>query len=290
MRVVFILIFLVARLNAYEYEIAIGAIFQDEARFMKEWIEFHKLIGVEHFYLYNNNSKDHYLEVLQPYIDKGEVELIDWNDDFTTLAEWNKIQCAAYTDCINKTKKSVMWLALIDLDEFIVPVQKSNLKTFLKEYENFSGVGVNWQYYGSSNVSVIPEGELMIDLLLNKAPEQGKGHKVVKSIIRPSKASHCINPHWVYYIAGHHVNANKEQYDTYATSHVAVDKIRINHYFAGDMMKLVNVKYPRIKRYSPNYTLEELLEADRTCSSVHDPIMKKFVPALKERMKESIEL
>lgn len=31
------------------YYLAAAAIFQDEAPYLKEWIEYHKLIGVEHF-------------------------------------------------------------------------------------------------------------------------------------------------------------------------------------------------------------------------------------------------
>jgi hypothetical protein len=61
----------------YKYDLAICAIFQDEAPYLKEWIEFHRLVGVEHFYLYNHRSRDHYQEVLKPYILSGLVELID---------------------------------------------------------------------------------------------------------------------------------------------------------------------------------------------------------------------
>ena len=53
------------------YKTAICLIFKDEAPFLQEWIEYHHLIGIEHFYLYNNNSTDNYEEVLKPYIDKG---------------------------------------------------------------------------------------------------------------------------------------------------------------------------------------------------------------------------
>ena len=41
-----------------KYYFSICAIFKDESLSIKEWIEYHKLIGVEHFYLYNNNSTD----------------------------------------------------------------------------------------------------------------------------------------------------------------------------------------------------------------------------------------
>lgn len=50
--------FLLFAFPAYaQYELAICAIFQDEAAYLKEWIEFHKLVGVQHFYLYNHASR-----------------------------------------------------------------------------------------------------------------------------------------------------------------------------------------------------------------------------------------
>ena len=61
--------------NKKLYGISICAIFKDESIYLKEWIEFHLLIWIEHFYLYNNFSKDSYLEVLKPYIEKNIVTL-----------------------------------------------------------------------------------------------------------------------------------------------------------------------------------------------------------------------
>jgi hypothetical protein len=54
--------------------------FKDEAPWLKEWISYHhNILGVEHFYLYNNDSSDDYREVLRPWIDQHIVELIDWS-------------------------------------------------------------------------------------------------------------------------------------------------------------------------------------------------------------------
>src|SRR5690349_21892895 len=53
----------------YKYEVCILAIFQDEADYLKEWIDYHRTIGVDHFVLLNHYSNDNYKEVLQPYVD-----------------------------------------------------------------------------------------------------------------------------------------------------------------------------------------------------------------------------
>src|SRR5687768_12283024 len=103
---------------AFKYNLSICAIFQNEGPYLKEWIEYHKLLGVEHFYLYNNFSEDNFKEILEPYIKKGEVELTEWNFTSSNQVEWTKVQCDAYNHAIKKAKNKSKWLALIDLDEF----------------------------------------------------------------------------------------------------------------------------------------------------------------------------
>src|SRR4051812_43400023 len=67
-----------SKLQYQKYKLVACAIFQNETFFLREWIEYHRIVGVEHFYLYNNLSTDNYLEILQPYIAEGIVELFDW--------------------------------------------------------------------------------------------------------------------------------------------------------------------------------------------------------------------
>ena len=51
-----------------KYQVSLCLIFKNEAPFLKEWLDYHLTIGVSHFYLYNNNSDDNYLDVIKPYI------------------------------------------------------------------------------------------------------------------------------------------------------------------------------------------------------------------------------
>ena len=46
-----------------KYNVSICAIFKNEALYLKEWIEFHRIVGIEHFYMYNNNSEDNFREI-----------------------------------------------------------------------------------------------------------------------------------------------------------------------------------------------------------------------------------
>ena len=59
-------------------QLSICAIFKNEAPYLREWVEFHRLVGVESIYLYQNRSEDDYQSALHPFLNDGFVHLIDW--------------------------------------------------------------------------------------------------------------------------------------------------------------------------------------------------------------------
>ena len=129
-----------------KYKVSICAIFKDEEEFLKEWLEFHLMVGIEHFYMYNNNSSDGCLGILKPYMDKGVVTLVDW--------EAPHAQMAAYADAIEKYSGETKWIGFIDLDEFVVPVKGRNIYRALEPFNDKAGaVVVYWRYFGSSGIA-----------------------------------------------------------------------------------------------------------------------------------------
>ena len=95
--------FIFGKAHSYRHQLCACAVFQNEARFLKEWIEYHRLVGVEKFYLYNNNSTDAFNTVLYPYLNNGVVELIDWPYYHQNIIECNFIRCSAYQDVIQRS-------------------------------------------------------------------------------------------------------------------------------------------------------------------------------------------
>lgn len=126
-----------------KYDVCLCAIFKNEAPYLREWIEYHKLIGVQHFYLYNNFSEDNYIEILDPYVVNGDVTLFDW--------PYQHRQMDAYRDCIEKFNKESKWIGFIDLDEFVVPIDDINIYDFLKKFEkNRGSVLIYWKMFGAA--------------------------------------------------------------------------------------------------------------------------------------------
>ena len=124
-----------------KYTVAVCAIFKNESVFLKEWLEYHLLIGVEHFYLYNNFSEDNYQDILAPYIEKGQVTLTEWPVQFGQLP--------AYKDCFQKAKDETRWIAYIDLDEFICLRREQNIRNWIQKYDKYPTVYVNWKQFGT---------------------------------------------------------------------------------------------------------------------------------------------
>jgi hypothetical protein len=265
----------------YVYEVAIGAIFQNEAPYLKEWIEFHKLVGVQHFYLFNNLSSDDFATVLAPYVATGEVDLVEWPYKKTSSEHWYEIQCAAYDRAVEMACGNAKWLAIIDSDEFLFPTESDDLRVFLKEYEAFGGVGVNWQMFGTSGVAKIPADKLMIETLLLKAPEQFGENINMKSIVRPETVASCHSPHFVIYKLGYFsVDANKNRFAGAFPPSIAVDKIRINHYWSRDEEYFYRVKVSR--REGLNEAPSTAEERVKKLNEVPDTTIQRFLPRLKE--------
>ena len=272
------------------YTLSVCSVFKDEAPYFKEWIEYYKLMGVQHFRLYNNESTDNYLEVLKPYIDAGEVTLIDWPSDPKRLgsAEWPwYTQLPACTDAIVNLSGISEWLAIIDLDEFIIPFYHTNLISFLKEYEPYAGVLINWQNFGTSSKWEIPTGKLMIETLTLRAKENSTYNHPVKSIVRPDRVdintrSWC--PHTWSYLSkkDKQIFPNKK---LYKFGVVEVSRARINHYVHKTESYFYNSKILKKERMEGCKLSQKYINDWRSsCNQEEDLSIMKFVPSLKERV------
>src|SRR5919198_6692821 len=75
-------------------------LYKDHAEYLREWIEFHRLVGVERFFLYDNESTDDHEEVLAPYVERGIVEVQPWPTPPSVErgVPWSII--GAFNDCV----------------------------------------------------------------------------------------------------------------------------------------------------------------------------------------------
>lgn len=219
--------------STYRHEIAMVSISKNEAPYIKEWIEFHKLVGFTKFYFYDNESEDNTVDILKPYIDSGLVEY--------TLIKGKGRQLDAYNDAIAKHKNECRWMAFLDMDEYLMPT-----KPFEKVYNVVSelirkagkgaaGIGVNWCIYGSAHLENKPKGLIMENFIYRSKSgiETHWGNFHIKTICNPRLVKNFISPHYpIYKLGGYNINDSGEKRLWGWFCHdVKWQNLRINHYY-----------------------------------------------------------
>ena len=155
--------------------IAICAIFKNEARYLLEWIGFHRMIGIDHFVLYDNASTDGGPALIRSSPFARYVTLIDW--------PMQGGQLPAYADFIQHHARRFTWAAFIDLDEYIHPLETETIRPLLSRYDRFSGVLLHWLVFGPSGHDAAPDG-LTIGNYLQRVPDGMPVNQHVKSLLR----------------------------------------------------------------------------------------------------------
>jgi hypothetical protein len=188
-------------------------VLRDQAYAVLEWIQFHRRVGVSHFYIYDNNSQDNLQEVLKPFVDAGVVTLVPWKDQppgRTRKQMKNRyfaVQENSYTHCVHRSTSQ--WAALIDIDEFITPKDGRCVTDILPAYEKFAGLGLNWRFYGVDGTVLISDAAKMTAFERSDFSQGAmiSGSKHVKTIVHIGKIPNggrklfkwMPNPHFVSY-------------------------------------------------------------------------------------------
>lgn len=202
--------------------LAACAILKDEDAYLPEWITYYRIMGVSHFWLYDNESRIPVAKTLEK-IDHGDITVIP----FPGRAR----QGAAYTDALARAHGRTTWLAAIDLDEFIIPKASLDLCDVLKDYEGYGGLAVNWLMFGPSGRTIKPDC-LQIEAYQKRNKLDSKVNEHVKSIVRPERTLKVRDAHSFVYKEGYYaVNETKTRVDGSFSSPVSTRIIQINHYF-----------------------------------------------------------
>ena len=101
----------------------------NQAKYLAQWIEFHRLVGFRKFVVYNTtDTGDQMASVLDAYARKypNLIDVVQWN--FSSLGLIDVLprryfQTEALHDCLIRYGDQAEWLGMLDLDEYIVPFQ-----------------------------------------------------------------------------------------------------------------------------------------------------------------------
>ncbi len=256
--------------------LSLGMMFKDAAPYLVEWIEFHRLVGVEHFYLYDNASTDDPRSVLEPYRKAGLISLRDWPAGSS--------QKSCFDHCIKQASSETRWLGILDDDEFIFPTRKESLAKLLQSYEKFAGVGVPWHMFGSSGHRAAPEG-LVTENFTGRA---GALHALRKCIFDPARVSEFINVHHIRFGSGYMlVDEDGRRSPGTTRPRRGSEHFRLHHYYT----KSYEEAKRKVERRG--YLIPESAAADQATlyleaaegdafNEVKDTSIHRYLPALKK--------
>jgi len=162
-------------------------IYRDAASYLAEWIEFHRLMGVERFFLYDNGSADGHREVLAPYVDDGTAVVHDWPMPFVGDGGRGLALRHAFDHCLRAHREDSRWIAFLDIDEFLFSPGGDPLPRLLPDYEEYPGLCVSRAEFGTSGHRARPPG-LVIENYVHRRRVKPDDWVPVKSVVDPHRA------------------------------------------------------------------------------------------------------
>lgn len=111
----------------------------DRASWLVEFIEFHRIVGVDHFFFYNHSTGLNVEKVLKGYTESGVVTMLPWNLDIKSQKEIRTEGIfASLNDCVYRSMRHFDYAVVLDVDEFMVPRKDDTLGAMIKRIKSTS--------------------------------------------------------------------------------------------------------------------------------------------------------
>lgn len=269
--------------NEKKYQLSICAVFKNEGKYLKEWIEYHQLIGVDHFYLYDFGSSDSSLNILKPYLQSNMVTLIQWPKICNEAIEKNtELQflsrnIPALENAIKvKAGPETKWLVFLDINEFLTFPKNETIIQILNRYDGYPGISLNSEFYDASNW-LSDDNKLLTQVVdLTQAVEKNKIVSVAKTIFKPDFYNNFTWPPYQIQFKDH-----------LSSIPISTYELKINHYIknktdsgifnagkekiASDKSEMSSVEHSSI--FQPNTIIED-----------KEKTIQRFLPELLTKM------
>jgi len=263
-------------------KIGITSIQRNRGKWLKEWILFHRLVGVTNFYIYLHKCTDNSREIVSELSKRINIQFFELDGDIF------RPQLAAFKHSYDNFGHEVDWMAFIDGDEFLYTPNADKIQDVLSNfsYKKLSALAVYWACYGSSGHITEPEG-LILENFIDRAELQHEKNKHIKSIVKGQLGSA------VKMSSAHFFNTPFGTYDEllrpinygismHQPSHVL---FRINHYVTQSKQYFFEKKNNQLRpdideKRNMNYFKEH------NFTGVIDESMQNVLPKIKDLMKQ----
>ncbi|PWA89311.1 hypothetical protein CTI12_AA112490 [Artemisia annua] len=159
-----------------KHELCVCTMLWNQADSISEWITYHSWLGVEKWFIYDNNSDDDIQEVIKKLDRDGyNVSRHVW--------PWIKTQEAGFSHCAIRARDECNWVSFMDVDEFYYFPRGGSLRTLVSNYTSSSSTGelrTSCHSFGPSGLRSPPNQGVTVGYTCRlQSPERHK------SIIRP---------------------------------------------------------------------------------------------------------
>lgn len=121
------------------------------SQILVDWVELNLALGAEIITVYLQDVLESFYNLMLPYIKKGVVEVLDWSlkPPLIPTSIYFYGQYGLINECIYRNLYRVKYLALIDVDEFIVPQQTSSVIEMLQTLEKTRQKVASYIFYNT---------------------------------------------------------------------------------------------------------------------------------------------
>jgi hypothetical protein len=214
--------------------LTLGAVVRDQEHYIKEWLAFYYLMGVERFVIVLHKCSDNTERQIKslPFYSKC-IQLFELQNDE------QHIQMGVYEKIWEDFGKSTKWLLYIDTDEFMFPLKLNSLSELLHDYEDFSSLSVNQRMFGHSNLVTRPEGLSIEKFIYTVHSINSPEDRAVKTVFQPQYLRALFSPHFQICRTLPQVRSDKKPFilvNHFMSSEPPLQNIvRYNHYYTRSM-------------------------------------------------------
>ncbi len=271
--------------------IAVAAIFKNELPYVVEWVAYHRAVGIDRFFIADNNSDDGTSVLLAKLAAANLVDHILFPGTPNVAP-----QLPAYIEIMRRHGREADWIAFIDADEFLFSTDDSHSVREaiegLHHDPSVGAIGVNWATFGSSGHEG-PSEELVIERFSKRAAKGWSENYHYKSIVRssafsaPSGTPHAflLRPEWQYVHPTGEALVDHEVRGSGLSRDLSWHRLRLNHYVVKSRKEFFDRKGPKGRATVVGQTKGANYFSAHDRNEVNDP----FPAHLVDRVKREIE-
>ena len=276
--------------------LSVVALIRNEAPDIAEWVEFQRVVGFEHVYIYDDGSTDGTVAILEPFIAQGFVTVVPWSRFLTSTGH----QFLAYAHALTTFGSAWRWMAFLDRDEYLFPVEDDSLAHVLAQYEDLPAIVVPWHVFGFNGHDERPSG-LIVDnytrrLPFPPPPEPSALFKW-KSIVHPPAIGGLATAHFFRLTDGRIGGYTEDRHWIESIPggwpSTSTRVFRLNHYFTqsrDDFRRRRSIALDpaaAFGQYEFNQSrVQKMVRTIELAETVDDHLIRRYSPRLREAFAE----